>query len=378
MKTRMEVLRLGEVKPNPYRDIENYKLDPDKIASLRASIGNTGFWPGVLVREANGSFELLFGHHRIEAARLELGDDYEHQFIVREDVPDHVALKMLADENADSWAMGPQHALLCVKQAKAYLDDVLAMGWEEAAMRIRIGDLQEWFGNEGGFATAAKDGAGIASIRAFLGGAFAKGHGVRDALAILNRPEVDPRIAGKFTNLSQARTFAELVNSDDGKLLGLNDPKTQGEVVDQLLNELKPQGNGVDPKRKGAPSRVPEGERLIAGMISHRIKASARKKRGEIDAFEVSAAAKLAAKYDGAKSRCYAARHSLEGLMKEIKDLPTEADPTALPEAVTFLEAMQSLQAALDRLGGEFADLMKSRKPTSTEPSLKEISHAEH
>jgi hypothetical protein len=106
MKTRLEVLRLGEVKPNPYRDIENYKLDPDKIASLRASIGNTGFWPGVLVREANGGFELLFGHHRIEAARQELGDDYEHQFIVREDVPDHVALKMLADENADSWAMG--------------------------------------------------------------------------------------------------------------------------------------------------------------------------------------------------------------------------------------------------------------------------------
>lgn len=46
MKTRMVVLRLREVKPNSYRDIENYKLDPDKIASLRASVGNTGFWPG--------------------------------------------------------------------------------------------------------------------------------------------------------------------------------------------------------------------------------------------------------------------------------------------------------------------------------------------
>lgn len=78
----------------------------------------------------------------------------------------------------DRRQLGPQHALLCVKQAKAYLDEILAIGWTEAAMRIRIGDLQEWFGNEGGFATAAKEGAGIVSIRAFLGGAFAKGHGV--------------------------------------------------------------------------------------------------------------------------------------------------------------------------------------------------------
>ena len=80
---------------------------------------------------------------------------------------------------------GPQHALLCVKQAKAYLDDVLAMGWEGALSRIRESDLVEWFANEGAFAKARADGAGEHSIRAFLGGAFAKGHGVRDALAIL-------------------------------------------------------------------------------------------------------------------------------------------------------------------------------------------------
>lgn len=83
--------------------------------------------------------------------------------------------------------VGPQHALLCVKQAKAYLDDVLAMGWDGACLRIRRHDLEKWFGHKAGFCNAAQTGAGIESIRAFLGGAFAKGHGVRDALAILNR-----------------------------------------------------------------------------------------------------------------------------------------------------------------------------------------------
>lgn len=72
-----------------------------------------------------------------------------------------------------------------MKQAKAFLDDVLAMGWDGASLRFRRDDLLRWFGNEGAFATCKREGAGIESIRAFLGGAFAKGHGVRDALAIL-------------------------------------------------------------------------------------------------------------------------------------------------------------------------------------------------
>lgn len=80
--------------------------------------------------------------------------------------------------------MGPQHALLCVKQAKAYLDDVLAMGWDGACSRIREYDLTDWFGNKGNFVNASTTGTGEPSIRGFLGGAFAKGHGVRDALAI--------------------------------------------------------------------------------------------------------------------------------------------------------------------------------------------------
>jgi hypothetical protein len=62
------------------------------------------------------------------------------------------------------------------------------MGWEEAVRRIRQTDLEDWFGNKGAFCKAATEGAGRDAISAFLGGAFAKGHGVRDALAILNRP----------------------------------------------------------------------------------------------------------------------------------------------------------------------------------------------
>jgi len=33
------------------------------------------------------------------------------------------AIRMMADENNDSWGMGTQHALLCVKQARAFMLD---------------------------------------------------------------------------------------------------------------------------------------------------------------------------------------------------------------------------------------------------------------
>jgi hypothetical protein len=77
--------------------------------------------------------------------------------------------------------------LLFVTQAKAYLDNALAMGWEEGVSRIGETPLIAWFTNNGGFCKAKTEGSGEVAIRAFLGGAFAKGHGVRDALAILNR-----------------------------------------------------------------------------------------------------------------------------------------------------------------------------------------------
>ncbi len=84
------------------------------------------------------------------------------------------------------------------------------MGWEEARSRIRERDLMEWFGSKGNFCTAAASGAGEGSIRRFLGGAFKDGHAVRDALVILNRPSVDPRIAGRSSGRWRARELASM------------------------------------------------------------------------------------------------------------------------------------------------------------------------
>lgn len=44
-------------------------------------------------------------------------------------------------------AEGGEHAPLVVKRAKAYLDGFLPLGWNEAILRIRRIDLEQWFGN---------------------------------------------------------------------------------------------------------------------------------------------------------------------------------------------------------------------------------------
>lgn len=362
MHTTMKEIRLADVKPNPYRDIENYRLDPVKIDGLKASINSTGFWPTVLVREVDGEYQLLFGHHRVAAAKEVLGDDYIHNFIVRENVPDHVAIRMLADENADSWSMGPQHALLCVKQAKAYLDDILTMGWDGAVSRIGETELGAWFGNRQGFGKAASEGAGEPAIRAFLGGAFSKGHGVRDALAILNSPLVDPKIAGQFTNLSQAKAFAQAVASKDGIEAGLTRPAAQKEFADDLIKKLRPQANSVDPKRANGDNHVPLTERLTAKAIRLRVEAQARARNKEFEHIEPDVLAKLATVYSEAEKRVSHMTNALKMLREEINSLPNGVDPKSLPEAVDFMRSMHSLKSAIAETMGLFADAPMNKK----------------
>lgn len=300
MKTNLTKLRLGDVRPNPFRDIANYRLSADKVASLRASIHSTGFWPGVLIREDAGEYQLLFGHHRLEAAKQELGEDYVHDFILRDEVPDYVAIRMLADENADSWAMDVQHSILCVKQAKEYLDDLLMRGWDNSCSLIGEHELTEWFYNKGAFASAQKDGAGELSIKKFLSGAFSNGNGVRDALALIKDPVLDESVAGSFTNMAQARAFQKAVTSPNAVLAGLSTPEEQRKMADKIVEDLTPQGNSVDPKRKGKPTKVNVLERLTAGTVSSMVGAEAQARRAMPGASKkvLSEEAKRLARYE--------------------------------------------------------------------------------
>jgi hypothetical protein len=94
-------VKLENILPNPFRDLERNPLVPIKIEELRASIRQTGYWDNVVVRQRkDGKFELAYGHHRLEAAKLE--GITEADFIVK-DFDDATMIKVMSAENNDAY-----------------------------------------------------------------------------------------------------------------------------------------------------------------------------------------------------------------------------------------------------------------------------------
>lgn len=100
--SRLGVVALTAVKPNPHRRMETYPLNRRKLDALKQSIGQVGFWEGVIVRPYDDGYECAFGHHRLAAAREELGENAEVPVIVR-DLDDVQMLQFMGRENGEDY-----------------------------------------------------------------------------------------------------------------------------------------------------------------------------------------------------------------------------------------------------------------------------------
>lgn len=93
-----------DIKPNPFRNIDRYPYDEDKIIALRESLRSTGFWDNVVARlTPEGKPEIAYGHHRLMALREEFGPSHKVQLIIRP-LSDDAMLKIMARENQQEWA----------------------------------------------------------------------------------------------------------------------------------------------------------------------------------------------------------------------------------------------------------------------------------
>lgn len=114
-------VKLSEIKPNPFRMLDKYSLDRAKIEKLKASITRTDFWHNVVARQRDGSYELAYGHHRIQAAREVLGQDAVVHVIVRE-LDDATMLKVMASDNDPAYDLSPAFILETVEAAKDFVE----------------------------------------------------------------------------------------------------------------------------------------------------------------------------------------------------------------------------------------------------------------
>lgn len=97
------LVAIKDIKPNPFRHLERYPIIEEKVELLRQSIRTTGFWDNIIARRVNGSVEIAYGHHRLEALKREFGPDHEVDLIVR-DISDADMLRIMANENMEEWS----------------------------------------------------------------------------------------------------------------------------------------------------------------------------------------------------------------------------------------------------------------------------------
>lgn len=99
-KSKIVEIKLSDIDPNPMRQLDVYPFSETKIDTLRRSIRSVGFWEGVIARPAGQRFQLAFGHHRIQAARLEQLTSVP---IVVRDLDDRDMLRFMGRENLEDF-----------------------------------------------------------------------------------------------------------------------------------------------------------------------------------------------------------------------------------------------------------------------------------
>lgn len=98
----MAQFAIKDIKANPFRHIERYPIHRDKVAKLRESLRQTGFWDNVVARARDGKAEIAYGHHRLVALKEEFGPNHKVDLIIRK-LPDETMIQIMAHENMQEW-----------------------------------------------------------------------------------------------------------------------------------------------------------------------------------------------------------------------------------------------------------------------------------
>jgi hypothetical protein len=96
-------IKIKDILPNPFRNIEHYPILRPKIETLKRSYESTEFWDNIVGRiNHKNQFEQAYGHHRKVALLEHYGPNHEVEVIVK-DLDDGHMIKVMASENMDEW-----------------------------------------------------------------------------------------------------------------------------------------------------------------------------------------------------------------------------------------------------------------------------------
>lgn len=96
----LKTISVSSLVANPFRELDDYPIDRDKVDALKESIEATGFWGTIVARKKGNKYEIAFGHHRMIALQ-EMGIK-RCEIIVR-DLSNEDMVQMMARENLEEW-----------------------------------------------------------------------------------------------------------------------------------------------------------------------------------------------------------------------------------------------------------------------------------
>lgn len=121
-------VKLKNVRPNPFRDMETYPCKQDKLGALKRSIEDTEFWENIVARKCKGGIEIAYGHHRLAALQEVCSPNTEFNFIIR-DLSDTEMAKIMASENMEEWGSDADVEQETVRAiVKGYADGRIDLG----------------------------------------------------------------------------------------------------------------------------------------------------------------------------------------------------------------------------------------------------------
>jgi hypothetical protein len=259
------LVKVKDIHANPYRNIDKYPIDREKVETLKQTIQKTGFWDNILLRKSptNNHYELAYGHHRIVAVK-ELG--IKEVDVPVKDISDADMLRIMADENF-GWSAAPAVVLETVRAAKNFIDGFFSRynTWEE----IRSEEFIRTIGIESGqaFAKVKGAGAGRETILQFLGSNWTAWH-IQNAMATLNGIEsgdLSEKAFESLPSLEHANVLRQATST-----YGLN--KRQQEAVAKQIKEdglgkrdVELAARGIAMQSKSGRAEIPDEE--IARLV---------------------------------------------------------------------------------------------------------------
>ena len=224
------LLLVKDLKPNPFRRIDRYPINREKVEILKTSINETDFWDNLLARKNGDGYEIAYGHHRLIALR-ELGIK-EIDIPVRK-LDNGLMIKIMANENLNEWSSNPLIIDETVAATKEFLEKELAKyeSWETLPDNLK--KLLENENKTTQFGNLKTKGVTTPVLFKFLGGNWSEWV-IQEALEnIRENPVINREAVESFPTMGQSKAFKDAIKfeKNNGNEISFHKQKKIADVI---------------------------------------------------------------------------------------------------------------------------------------------------